>query len=439
MELLFCAKQSSETLFSMPLAVRMRPMTMDEFVGQAHILSKDKLLRRAIDADRITSLILYGPPGCGKTTLSQIIANTTKAVFGQLNAVTSGVAEIRKFLADAKERKKFQQQKTILLIEEIHRFSKPQQDALLPDVEHGNIVLIGTTTANPFFTISSPLISRSQVFELNPLSIEELKTILNNSLQNAERGLGQYQVEISPEAVEHLISICDGDARRMLTALEIGVITTLPDDEGIIHFTLKTAEESIQKKAVVYDQKGDSHYDTISAFIKSMRGSNPDAALYWMAKMLCAGEDPRFIVRRMVICASEDVGNADPHALLVAHAAAQSLEYVGLPEAEIIMAQAVTYIASAPKSNASYMGIKEAKNDISMGRTMDVPIHLKDAHYPGAKVLGHGEGYKYSHDYEGHFVKQGYMVGQKSQKIYYHPSDQGYEVKIKERLKKWRE
>ncbi|MFH1860153.1 MAG: replication-associated recombination protein A [bacterium] len=419
----------------MPLAVRMRPRTIDEFVGQAHILSQGKLLRRAIEADRITSLILYGPPGCGKTTLSQIIANTTKSFFGQLNAVTSGVAEIRKFLADALERKRRTQQKTSLLIEEIHRFSKPQQDALLPDVEHGNVVLIGTTTANPFFTISSPLISRSQVFELKPLSIEELRTILIVSLQNEEQGLGQYRVDISPEAVEHLIDICDGDARRMLTALEIGVITTLPDKEGIIQFTLKTAEESIQKKAIVYDQKGDNHYDTISAFIKSMRGSNPDAALYWLAKMLCAGEDPRFIVRRMVICAAEDVGNADPHALLVAHAAAQSLEYVGLPEAEIIMAHAVTYIASAPKSNASYVGIKEAKKDVEMGRTMGVPTHLKESHYPGAKILGHGEGYKYSHDYQGHFVKQEYIP---SQRVYYHPSDQGYEIKIKERLKKWR-
>lgn len=379
--------------------------------------------------------MLYGPPGCGKTTLSQVIANTTKAAFEQLNAVTSGVSDIRRILTDAANRKKKNNQKTLLLIEEIHRFNKPQQDALLPDVEQGNIGLIGTTTVNPFFSISSPLLSRSQIFELKLLSSEELRIILMRSLKDKERGLGNYQVEISDAAIEHLITVSDGDARRMLNALEIGVLTTPPDKDGIIHFTLKTAEESIQKKAVLYDHNGNQHYDTISAFIKSIRGSDPDAALYWLAKMLYAGEDPRFIMRRVIISAAEDVGNADPYALAIANAAAAAIEYVGMPEAEIPMAQAVTYIATAAKSNAAYMAIKKAKEDIEKERTQEVPNHIKDAHYYGAKILKHGEGYKYPHEYKEHFVKQKYMP---QQKIYYQPSDQGYEIKIKERLKKWR-
>jgi putative ATPase len=418
-----------------PLAVRIRPQNLHEFVGQKHILDKGKLLRRAIEADRITSIVLYGPPGCGKTTLSQVIANTTKAAFEQLNAVTSGVSDIRRILTDAANRKKKNNQKTLLLIEEIHRFNKPQQDALLPDVEQGNIGLIGTTTVNPFFSISSPLLSRSQIFELKLLSSEELRIILMRSLKDKERGLGNYQVEISDAAIEHLITVSDGDARRMLNALEIGVLTTPPDKDGIIHFTLKTAEESIQKKAVLYDHNGNQHYDTISAFIKSIRGSDPDAALYWLAKMLYAGEDPRFIMRRVIISAAEDVGNADPYALAIANAAAAAIEYVGMPEAEIPMAQAVTYIATAAKSNAAYMAIKKAKEDIEKERTQEVPNHIKDAHYYGAKILKHGEGYKYPHEYKEHFVKQKYMP---QQKIYYQPSDQGYEIKIKERLKKWR-
>lgn len=419
-----------------PLALRMRPEKLAEFVGQQHILGFGKLLRRAIESDSITSILLYGPPGCGKTTLSQVIANTTNSYFDRLNAVTSSVAEVRQFLQQAQNRKKFESKKTILLIEEIHRFNKPQQDALLPDVEEGNVSLIGTTTQNPFFAISSPLLSRSQIFHLNPLTSQDIKTILTNALKDKERGLGKYNVAMDNNALAHLIKISDGDARRALNALEIGVLTT-PAKNGQIHFTLKVAEDSIQQKAIVYDQAGDAHYDTISAFIKSMRGSDPDAALYWLAKMIYAGEDPRFIARRILICAAEDVGNADPQALIIAAAAFQALEFVGMPEAKIPLAQAVTYIATAPKSNAAYLGIENAMADIEKEMTKEIPKHLRNAHYQGAKKLGHGTDYKYPHNFKDHFVQQEYIPDKN--KTYYQPTNQGYEAKIREKLYKLRD
>ena len=431
---LFERKKEKEVKEEAPLARRMRPRSLKEFVGQGHILGPGKLLRRAIEADRIISLILYGPPGCGKTALAHVIALTTQSHFSQLNAVTSGVADIRRMLEEARGRKALRSRKTILFIDEIHRFNKAQQDALMPDVEEGTVTLIGATIHNPYFSINSSLLSRSQIFELVPLTEDELKAILRNALEDGEKGLGMFKVKIDEEALDHLVTISDGDARRALNALEIGVRTTQPKD-GLIHFTLSVVEESIQKKAIVYDRDGDSHYDTASAFIKSMRGSDPDAALYWLAKMLYAGEDPRFIARRIVICAAEDVGNADPQALVLANAALQVSEFVGLPEAKIPLAQATAYIASAPKSNSSYLAISEALEDVEEERTETVPKHLQDSSYPGAAKLGRGEGYKYPHQFKGHFVKQDYWPGKK---IYYHPSDEGYEAKIKERLNKWR-
>ncbi|MCK4436448.1 replication-associated recombination protein A [bacterium] len=431
---LFEAEKKEEVEKEAPLARRMRPRSLKEFVGQEHILGPEKLLRRAIQADRITSLILYGPPGCGKTALTYVIANSTKSHFSQLNAVTSGVADIRRMIEEAKGRRRLRSKKTILFIDEIHRFNKAQQDALMPDVEDGTVTLIGATVHNPYFSINSPLLSRSQIFELFPLSEDELKVILNNALGDKERGLGRFKVKIDKEALEHIVTISDGDARRALNALEVGVLTTQPKD-GLIHFTLPVAEESIQRKAIVYDKDGDAHYDTASAFIKSMRGGDPDASLYWLAKMLYAGEDPRFIARRIVICAAEDVGNADPQALVLANAALQISEFVGLPEARIPLAQAVAYIACAPKSNSTYSAISEAMKDVEEGRTEAVPKHLQDSHYPGAAKLNRGKGYKYPHSYQGHFVEQEYRPGDK---IYYRPSDEGYEAKIKERLNKWR-
>ncbi|MEK6732247.1 MAG: replication-associated recombination protein A [Candidatus Omnitrophota bacterium] len=413
----------------------MRPRNFKEFIGQEHILGEGKLLKRAIDADRITSLILYGPPGTGKTTLASLIANVTKSYFQEINAVLSNVQELKDSIKAAKERERASNKKTILFIDEIHRFNKSQQDVLMPDVEKGNPVLIGATAHNPFFSLVSPLISRSMVFELKKLSRENIAQILKNSLKDKERGFGNMQVNIDEKALEFLGESCDGDARVALNALEVGVLTTKPAKDGTINFTLKLAEESIQKKAIGYDRDEDAHYDTISAFIKSMRGSDPDAALYWLAKMLYAGEDPRFIGRRIVICASEDVGNADPQALVVANAAFQISEFVGMPECRIPLAQAVCYIACAPKSNACYLGIDKAMKDIEESRTMEVPKHLKDASYSGAKKLGHGEGYKYSHDYKNHYVEQEYIP---EKRIYYEPTDIGYEKKIKEYLDKLR-
>lgn len=409
----------------------MRPKDLDEFAGQQHILAAGKLLRRAIESGRFGSLIFYGPPGCGKTALAYLITEMKALHFFRINAVTSNAAEMRKLIDAAKENMKLDGRKTILFIDEIHRFNKAQQDILMPDVEQGNPILIGTTTHNPFFSIISPLLSRSLVFEFKPLGEQDILGILRRAAKDKERGLGSLKLEIDEEALRHIARLSDGDGRRALNALEVGALTTRPDKEGVIRFTLKVAEESIQKKAVLYDKDEDGHYDTISAFIKSMRGSDPDAALYWLAKMLYAGEDPRFIARRIVICAAEDVGNADPQALVIANAALQISEFVGLPEARIPLAQAVVYIACAPKSNAAYMGLENAAKDIEESATQEVPDHLKDASYYGAEKLGHGAGYKYAHNYDGHYVKQEYTLKGKK---YYFPADIGYEKKIKEWL-----
>jgi putative ATPase len=426
---------ANKNIKDFPLAVRMRPATLDEFTGQAHVVGKGKLLRRAIEADRLSSLILYGPPGVGKTSLAWCIAHITQANYIAINAATSNIDELRKISAAVKDKKTSTGKKTILFIDEIHRFNKTQQDALLPDLENGNPVLIGATVHNPYFYLAAPLLSRSMVFELKPLSEEEIAKILSLALQDAVKGLGDVNVEIDKEALLFLAKACAGDARRALNALEIGVRTTPAAKDGFIHFNLEVAAESIQKKPVVYDRDEDAHFDTASAFIKSMRGSDPDAALYWLAKMLYAGEDPRFIARRICICAAEDVGNADPLALVLANAALQVSEFVGMPEARIPLAQAVVYIACAPKSNASYLAIEKATADIQTQIVQEVPDHLKDASYNAAEALGHGKGYKYPHEYKDHYVAQKYT--QKPVK-YYEPSDAGYEAKIKQRLQKLR-
>jgi putative ATPase len=394
----------------------MCPRNINEYVGQRHILGDSKLLRRAIEADRITSLILYGPPGTGKTALARIIAERTKAHFEWLNAATIGLDELRKVIQQARARKK-QGNRTIVFLDEIHRFNKLQQDALLPDVEEGNIILVAATVENPFFYVNSTLLSRSQVFQLKPLEKEELLEIMRRAVNDKERGLGNLGIIADEDALSHIAEMSDGDARKALSALEIALLTTSPDSDGRIRITIKIAEESIQKKHIVYDKKGDQHYDTISAFIKSMRGSDPDAAIYYLAKMLYVGEDPRFIARRIVICASEDIGNADPMALVVATSALKAVEFVGMPEAKIPLAQATIYVAKAPKSNACYKAIEAAMEDVEKEQTMEVPDHLKDSHYPGAKKLGHGQGYKYPHDYEG-YVKQDYLPKKKK---YYKP------------------
>ncbi|MCJ7483567.1 MAG: replication-associated recombination protein A [Thermodesulfovibrionales bacterium] len=400
-----------------PLAYRMCPGSLDEYVGQNHILGPGKLLRRAIESDRITSIIVYGPPGTGKTALARIIAAKTKAHFEWLNAAAIGLDEIRKVIQQAKSRRA-KGMKTIVFLDEIHRFNKLQQDALLPDVEDGNITLISATVENPFFYVNSALLSRSQIFELKPLSEEDILTVLHNALKDKDRGLGNLDILADENALKHIAKMSDGDARKALSALEVAALTTPPDDRSRrIHITIEIAEESIQKKAIVYDKKGDQHYDTISAFIKSMRGSDPDAAVYYLAKMIYAGEDPRFIARRIVICASEDVGNADPMALIIATSALRAAEFIGMPEARIPLAQATIYVAQAPKSNAGYKAIEAALKDVSTEETMEVPDHLKDSHYPGAKKLGHGNGYKYPHDYGG-YVEQEYL---KKKKKYYNP------------------
>lgn len=416
-----------------PLSVRMRPRTLEEFVGQRHILGEGKLLRRAISTDRLSSLILYGPPGTGKTSLARCIACVTKSHFAAINATTSNVEDLRKTIAQARHKKASTGIKTVLFIDEIHRFNKAQQDVLMPDVEEGNPVLIGATVHNPFFYLASPLISRSLVFELLPLKEPEILQILSNALKDKERGLGMLRVNAQKRALEFLAKACEGDARRALNALELGVLTAGALKDGTVNFTVETASESIQKKAVRYDKDEDEHYDTASAFIKSMRGSDPDAALYWMAKMLYAGEDPRFIARRICIAAAEDVGNADPMALVLANAAFQVCEFIGMPEARIPLAQAAIYVACAPKSNASYLAIESAMQDIQTRKTQGVPAHLKDASYRGAEVLGRGEGYKYPHEYPQHYVAQKYT--QKKVR-YYRPSSSGGEAKIRERLEK---
>src|SRR5271170_461387 len=425
----------SDTFKSQPLAARMRPRRLDEYAGQAHILGAGQLLRRAIEADRIQSLIFYGPPGTGKTSLAQIIARQTKSKFERLSGVESNVADMRRVLSAAANRLENTGQPTILFIDEIHRFNKAQQDVLLPDVESGVIKLIGATTHNPFFFVNSPLVSRSQIFELRPLTEQELFSLLQRALSDRERGLGYLKISADENALRHLAKISDGDARKALNALEIAALTTTPQKNGVVKITLEVAEQSIQKKAVVYDGDGDAHYDTISAFIKSMRGSDPDAALYWLAKMIHAGEDPRFIARRIVIHAAEDVGLADPMALVLANAAFQAAEFIGWPEARIPLAEATIYIATAPKSNSTVVAIDSAIKDVESGRTIAIPEHLRDAHYSGAKKLGHGTGYEYAHDGKDHFVAQDYLGVDKH---YYEPSDQGVEKKIKERIEKWR-
>lgn len=414
-----------------PLAHRMSPKTIDDIVGQDDIMGQGKLLRRLIETDKISSIILYGPPGTGKTAIARVIANSTKGYFEWLNASVAKVDDIRKASLDSKERIKHYKTKTILFLDEIHRFNKLQQDALLPDVEEGNLILIGATTENPFFYVNAALVSRSQIFELKPLNTENLKTIILRAIENKDQGLGQRKIKIDPDALEHLAKLSDGDARRALSALELGVLSTKPDKKGIININLKIAEESIQKKSVVYDKHGDQHYDTISAFIKSMRGSDPDAALYYMAKMIYAGEDPRFIARRIVICASEDVGNADPLALVVANSAMQVAEFVGMPEARIPLAQAAVYVATAPKSNAAYLGIEAALADVKDNPTLETPNHLKNAVYKQEKERGKGKGYKYAHDFDGGYVKQDYLPAKKK---YYEPKDIGFEKKIKARM-----
>ena len=418
-----------------PLAARMRPRNLDEYAGQSHILGQGQLLRRAIEADRIQSLIFYGPPGTGKTSLAQIIARQTKSKFERLSGVESNVADMRRVLAAAANRLENTGAATILFIDEIHRFNKAQQDVLLPDVESGVIKLIGATTHNPFFFVNSPLVSRSQIFELRPLTEDDLLALLRRALADAERGLGYLNLAADENALRHLAKIADGDARKALNSLEIAALTTGPDPAGLIHVTLPVAEQSIQKKAVVYDGDGDAHYDTISAFIKSMRGSDPDAALYWLAKMIHAGEDPRFIARRIVICAAEDVGLADPMALVLACSALQAAEFVGWPEAQIPLAEATIYLATANKSNSAVAAIAAALADVRSGRTLPVPEHLRDAHYQGAKRLGHGQGYQYAHEGKDHFVAQDYLGAGKT---FYEPTEQGVEKKIKERVEKWR-
>jgi len=429
------ATTETESTRHQPLAARMRPRSLAEFTGQSHIIGPGQLLRRAIEADRIQSLIFYGPPGTGKTSLAQIIAQQTKSRFERLSGVESNVADMRRVLSAATNRLQNTGQPTILFVDEIHRFNKSQQDVLLPDVESGVIRLIGATTHNPFFFVNSPLVSRSQIFELRPLTEEDLLTLLRRALADEDRGLGYMRIRAENDALEHLASVADGDARKALNALEIAALTTSPQPDGAVHIDLATAEQSIQKKAVVYDGDGDAHYDTISAFIKSMRGSDADAALYWLAKMIHAGEDPRFIARRIVICAAEDVGLADPMALVLANAALQAAEFVGWPEARIPLAEATVYIATANKSNSAYMAIDAALEDVRSGRTVPVPEHLRDASYKGAKRLGHGQGYEYAHSHPEHFVAQDYLG---TSKRYYEPTEQGVEKKIKERVERWR-
>lgn len=419
-----------------PLSSRMRPTCLNEYIGQEHIIAPGLLLRRAIEADRIQSLIFYGPPGTGKTSLANLIAKHTKSYFEKLSGVESNVSDMRKVLALAANRLHNTGYPTILFVDEIHRFNKSQQDVLLPEVESGTVRLIGATTHNPFFFINAPLVSRSQIFELKPLSQDNLIKILTSALQDKERGLGRLKLEAMPEAISHLAKLADGDARKALNALEIAALTTPPDQNGIIRITLPIAEESIQRKAVVYDGNEDAHYDTISAFIKSMRGGDPDAAVYWLAKMIYAGEDPRFIARRIIICAAEDVGLADPMALVLANSAANAAEFIGWPEARIPLAEAAIYIATAHKSNSTILAIDAALKDVRTREIIPVPNFLKDSHYPGAEKLEHGTEYLYTHNYPEHFIPQDYLG---VNRIYYQPTEEGTEKKIKDRSQQWRE
>ncbi|AOZ97004.1 replication-associated recombination protein A [Butyrivibrio hungatei] len=422
-----------------PLAARMRPRTLDEVVGQQHIIAKDKLLYRAISADKLSSIILYGPPGTGKTTLAKVIAGTTKAEFTQINATIAGKKDMEEVVAKAKDNLGMYGKKTILFIDEIHRFNKGQQDYLLPFVEDGTVILIGATTENPYFEVNGALISRSVIFELKPLTADDIKTLLHRAVTDKERGMGAYNAVIEDDASDFLADLADGDARHALNALELGILTTERSADGLIHITKEVAEECIQKKVARYDKDGDNHYDTISAFIKSMRGSDPDAAVYYLARMLNAGEDPKFIVRRMMVCASEDVGNADPQALQVAVAASLAVERLGMPEARITLSQAASYIASAPKSNAAIVAIDEAMEMVRETGNLPIPAHLQDAHYKSASKLGHGIGYKYAHDYPDNYVEQQYLPYELNGKEFYRPSGNGYEVKIRDHMKKLKE
>lgn len=416
-----------------PLAARLRPTTLDEFVGQEHIVGKDTLLYRAIKADKLSSIILYGPPGTGKTTLAKVIANSTKSDFQQINATTAGKKDITDTVEKAKMTLGGYGRKTILFIDEIHRFNKSQQDALLPYVEDGTIILIGATTENPYFEVNKALVSRSIIFELKALSIENIKTIIKRALTDVEKGLGVYNAVIDDDALEFLANTANGDARISLNAIELAVLTTEPSSDGKIHIDIRTAEQCIQKRALNYDKDGDNHYDTISAFIKSMRGSDPNATAYYLAKMIYAGEDPKFIARRIIVCASEDVGNANPMALVVANAAMDAVNFIGLPEARINLSQAAMYVACSPKSNASINAIDMAMADVRNVKTSGVLNHLRDAHYPGAEKMGHGLGYKYAHNYNNHYVKQQYLPDELVDRVYYEMSDNGEEVK----MKKW--
>lgn len=417
-----------------PLASRMRPTTLDEVVGQKHIIGKDKLLYRAIKADKLGSVIFYGPPGTGKTTLAKVIANTTSARFEQINATVAGKKDMEEIVKNAKDFIGMYGQKTILFVDEIHRFNKSQQDYLLPFVEDGTITLIGATTENPYFEVNNALLSRSRIFELKPLEKQDIRELVMRAVYDTEKGMGTYSADITDEAADFLADVANGDARAALNAVELGILTTDKSDDGKIHITIDVAAECIQKRVVRYDHDGDNHYDTISAFIKSMRGSDPDAAVYYLARMLYAGEDVKFIARRIMICASEDVGNADPNALVVAVSAAQAVERIGMPESQIILSQAAAYVATAPKSNAAYMGIAKAMKTVADTRTMPVPAHLQDRHYKGAEKLGHGLGYKYAHDYPNHYVTQQYLPDGMEGMRFYEPSENGYEKKIREHM-----
>ncbi|MCR4597653.1 MAG: replication-associated recombination protein A [Acetatifactor sp.] len=432
---LFEYMRSTQMEKESPLAARMRPRTLDEVVGQEHVIGKDKLLYRAIQADKISSVIFYGPPGTGKTTLAKVIANTTSATFTQINATIAGKKDMEEVVEKAKQEQGMYGRRTILFIDEIHRFNKGQQDYLLPFVEDGTIILIGATTENPYFEVNGALLSRSIIFELKPLSKENVEALIEKAVYDKERGMGSYDAVIDDDAKEFLADLAGGDARHALNGVELGIMTTPRSEDGKIHFTLAVAQECIQKRALRYDKNGDNHYDVISAFIKSMRGSDPDAALYYLARMLSAGEDVKFIARRIMICASEDVGNADPQALVVAVNASMAVERIGMPESQLILAQAATYVACAPKSNAA-CGIFEAMQEVQHSGNLPIPTHLQDAHYKGAAKLGHGTGYKYAHDYPNHYVEQQYLPYELNGKEFYKPSGNGYEVKIKEHMKK---
>ena len=415
-----------------PLASRLRPTTLDEVVGQQHIVGKDKLLYRAIKADKLSSIIFYGPPGTGKTTLAKVIANTTSAQFQQINATSAGKKDMEAVIEKAKDNQGMYGKKTILFIDEIHRFNKGQQDYLLPFVEDGTVILIGATTENPYFEVNGALLSRSVIFELKKLTKEDIKTLLIRAIEDKEKGMGSYNARIDEDALEFLADVSNGDARAALTAIELGVLTTERGDDGIIHIDIEVASECIQKRVISYDKTGDNHYDTVSAFIKSMRGSDPDAAVYYLARMLYAGEDVKFIARRIMILASEDIGNADPMAMVIAASAAQAVERVGMPEAQLILSQAVIYMACAPKCNSATNAIFAAMNTVRNTKTPPVPTHLQDAHYNAAAKLGHGIGYKYAHDYPNHYVKQQYLPDGLENETFYQPTDIGYEAKIQE-------